>query len=178
MINERIVNCLAARYSKRGIVFEDLQAEARLHAVKALKKYDSSRGTSRDTLQWTYIERGLKDFCQNEWDWQDHKFNSNVATAEAGRIPGFLKCNEIDDKGRDFIDAYEDSKQSVSGFEIMTSLSIEAQTICRAIFETPTEYLGLVPRVARGKIAKQLRGSGWSWSVIWATFNEIKAILQ
>lgn len=66
MINERIVNALAKRWGKSGVSFEELKSEACKCAMEAIVAFDPDKGASIDTLQWKYIDRGLRNFVHKE----------------------------------------------------------------------------------------------------------------
>lgn len=179
MINEKIVNKLAKRFINKGIAFEDLKAEAYKHASAAVAHHDEASGADINTLQWVYINRGLSEYCKKEWTWQNSQFNSNVATTNCQmRNRSFLQSNEIDDNDRDFVDTLYSEEQSTSAFEIIESMSKEAKMACQAIFSAPGEYMSLMPKMARGRLAENLRNDGWSWPQIWRVFNEIKSALN
>lgn len=179
MVNEKIVNQLAGKFVKSGIAFEDLKSEAIVFALEAIEKYDPKFGTSIDTWQWKCIYEGLKCSVSREWDWQNHRFNSNVANPNCQlRNHSFLQNNEIDDNDRDFVDTFTTKEQGHAAFEITASLSKEAKMVCSAIFSAPGEYMSLMPKMARGKLVKKFRGEGWSWPQIWRVFNEIKSALS
>ena len=160
MINEKIINKLAGKYKWSGIAFEDLQAEGWKLAMEAMQKYDSAKGASPTSWQWTYIERGLKEFIKNEYAWRNHHLHSS------------------EDSETEWVDSFHSDDQGIFVFEITSSLSSEAKQICSAIFNAPAEYMSLMPKMARGKLVKKFRGEGWSWPTIWKVFNEIKTALQ
>lgn len=175
-MNERIIKHLAAKYVRYGLPFEELKTEATIGALEALKSFNPKKGASVDTWQYFCIKNRLKDVVAKEMQWNNHRFNSNVATTSQLKNHDFLQCNEMDDAERELIDTFPSAPHSV---EVLQSLSEEAKRICHAIFNTPTEYASMMPKMARGKIVKKCREEfGWSWPKIWRTVNELKTAIK
>lgn len=177
-MNERMINYLVKRFTYSGISFEELKSEAIKCSLEAKKRYDCNKGASYNTWQYEYVMNGLRSMVKQELDWQNHRFNSNVAADDLLKGLDFFQSNEQDDKNR----AIEDSFSSSSSFipetvEMLSSLSKEAKEVCSVIFSAPGEYATLMPKMARGALVKKCREKGWSWPVIWRTFNEIKTAL-
>ena len=71
-----------------------------------------------------------------------------------------------------------DVEDRVLFLNTLEQLSVEAQQICRMIFETPELFLTHAPKLSRGKVKDELRKRGWSWRQIWDGFRELKSFIQ
>lgn len=153
-MNERMINHIAGRFVRSGIPFEELKAEAIKAYYIAESRYDKKHpsGASLETVAWRYIYQSLIVYTSAEMEWQARK-------------------------GDDDIEKYCPEQQDIPMFEMVSSLSKEAKEVCSVIFNAPGEYAALMPKMARGALVKKCREKGWSWPIIWRTFNEIKSAL-
>mgnify|MGYP001567607449 FL=1 len=67
-----------------------------------------------------------------------------------------------------------DELQRWSFLEELHQLGHDAKTVCKLVFNSPREYLELMPKMARGKIYRKLRRKGWAWKRIWDAIREVK----
>jgi len=139
-----------------GLEFEDLQSVAYLALVEAEKTYQGNTGVRFSTYAYHHIRNALVDYCTKE---------------QTRAMPV--------DPHPDQLTTSRTPEQDVSFMSVLEGLSDEAKTVCKIIFESPNEFLELNrPKLSRGRVKEKLRELGWSWSMIWDSFREIKTALR
>jgi len=132
-----------------GIDWEELYSEAIVGMWEARKTFRLDRGTALTSWQYCCANYRLKTFCAN----YETSLGEKMESAEYRSDDG------------DFV-------------EIISSLPENARMVCKVILETPNEFAGIMPKIARGKVVKTMRDLGWSWGDIWETFRIIKNALN
>lgn len=142
---------------KTGILEEDLFGEAMICLCNCLESYEPQK-SSISTYIYVCVHNHLKIFVDQEMRYR----TKNLVSEEIFDVSPYYH-NEVDDQ-LDFQD-------------LINSLTPAAMQIVEIIFNnTSVSDLASTPKKARGEITEILRHRGWSWSLIWATFKELKNI--
>ena len=152
---EKLLHKFAWSYKNTtGIEEDELFAEACVAYMTAIMSYDNTK----DTKLSTWISYCVKN-----------RLNSFVTTFHSDK--SFTLFDE--EKWESF--PATDGFDSIFGYsDLLTELSPKARKVCDLVIKNQHELDGIPPKLARGKIQKELRKQGWVWSDIWTTFNELK----
>lgn len=155
-----------------GVPFDDLVAEGNLIFCEACMAYQNGRAAF-STYLWKRLDKGLYNFTM--------KYNRHTG---AQFIPTDMErengCNPHNGINTQSTNLACNKFESYTDFLLLKeSLSDKGYMLVSAITDDPHKVLGLgdfgKPKNARGSIFRHLKNNeGWSWSVIWSTFNEVK----
>jgi hypothetical protein len=144
--------------SNPGLEFDEVFSEACLAYLEAASSYDETKG-KKSTFAWKVTCNHLNTYVKKT----NGRKNKETPVDEMDR-------NMTTGSPEDQILTYQDWE------ELLSALSPEAQAVHFIINneDIPTDP----PKKARGAIVDILRERGWSWSVIWNTFKELKEVLK
>lgn len=185
-----LVRKMAWSFNKTtGIPFEELLSEATIGYLEAVQSHDPTRG-KLSTHAWTVMKCRLIDFTNKELYPRERTTNELEYRALYGGQTNTIAGEGTDeDASASTKYAWEaigtfgpqqdaDQERTLIFKEAMDNLSDEAKTVCQVIFQSPHEFMTGAPKLSRGKVKNKLRQLGWSWSMIWNSFREIKATLN
>lgn len=146
-----------------NVDYDELFSEASLAYMVCLERKDRAYDPSKSSFNtWAYqcMTLWLITYC-----------NKLKANPETDDLDAMLE--------QEILAGNECSPEQIVEFHSeLNTLSDEAKAVCKAIFESPMEFLSHAPKLSRGKVKEYLREQGWSWSSIWKTFSEIKLFLN
>jgi hypothetical protein len=147
-------------FMNSGMDFDELFGEASVAYYEALETYDPDKGSLS-----SYVWNGMSGrLC-------------NVLTREKRYTYDSLEYEDCDD---DASHTYSNEPYVLPNlfFEVWEELGDQAKQVASMVLADPYNYLDKSPKLARGQIVQELRGKGWSWSVIWKTLGELKTTLN
>jgi DNA-directed RNA polymerase specialized sigma subunit len=154
MNNIGLIKTTAYRFHKTtGLPYTDLLSEAGLAYTKAIKDYDPERG-ALSTLAVVYMTNHL----------------STYVTDEKWRPKETPVIQEVVDETDEF--------RRKEFLQELTLLSWRTQIACRMVLSNQDVYAEMPPKLARGKLRRELIASGWSWNEVYTTFREIRDFLR
>jgi hypothetical protein len=140
-----------------GLPVEDLIAEASLAYVEWSPKFDQERGTI-STFMYPRIRCHLVDYCKKQYESRCDPIADDLDTG--------LVCPDENTASQENRTAFKQALQNSPE---------EVKYLAWMIFQSPGEFLG---HASRGKVKDKLREHGWTWSMIWRTFAEVKNLLK
>ena len=148
-----MIEKLALRYHhSTGIDLDELIGEATLAFLEACHTFDTSKYVKLSTYTYTCIQNRLLSFIHEEMKWKN---------------PGLEE-----------IDMRYMSTNPTPFFVIFEQFSKDCQHIANMVLKNPTHYACQPPKLARGKVVKDLRKQGWSWPRIWSSIKNMKSTLN
>jgi len=134
-----------------GLPFEDLYSEACLQYCIGMKDYkEENRSAKRTTFLYRYITNGLIFYIQRE-----RRVKDIIWAMEIRRQESYHPVYEF--FGNDF--------------------PPDVQTILDFIRESNGEISDVAPKIARGKIFRELIKRGWTHSRSWDAIRETRKII-
>lgn len=140
-----------------GLPVDDLISEASLAYVEFLPGYDSSRG-KLSTYMYPRIRCHLIDYCAEQ--------KKQVCDPLSDCLDTGLTVPDEHTAGIEHHTAFKQAIQNSSE---------EVKYLAWMIFKSPEEFVGYA---SRGKVKDKLRENGWTWSMIWRAFGEVKELLK
>ena len=138
-----------------GVEWEELFGEALVALAAAMPTHDPSK-SKLTTWATRHIDLALIAFCQKQ---RCQHTRHTSASVESASTSANLFHN-------------------TSFKERMAQLSHEAKDVASLVLSSPTEFISLPPKLARGKIQRYLHSIGWPHSQIWEVFHELKTALR
>lgn len=140
-----------------GLPVDELIGEASLAYAEVLSKYDPARGKI-STYMYPRIRSWLIDYCAAQ---KNHSHDPLPDCLDTG-----LSVPDTNTAGPENRIAF---KQTLQGS------SEEVKYLAWMIFQSPGGFVG---HACRGRVKDKLRENGWTWSMIWRTFSEVKELLK
>lgn len=158
MENMKLVHKIAWSFHRTtGLPVEDLISEASLAYVEGVSKFDPEKATIT-TYMYPRIRCHLIDYCKSQGLQRHEPLPDDLNTG--------MPCPDTSTASQENRTAF---KQAIQGS------SEEVKYLAWMIFKSPEEFVG---HASRGKVKDKLRENGWTWSMIWRAFGEVKELLK